>query len=307
MTHTRTIRTDEQPSRRTRQAICRPASLFLRITLTHSIPQQPSVMLYLSDLGQIDRVQHSRPTRLNRRERYRGSRFSRGYVQWSKPCKRGLFLSNPDRRLCANMQTMSYSIINPPHNHHKRSTNMKTLSSFVVFIALVTLVPVSALAQGQMSVGAGLDIMMPVGSFNDHWSTGFGGTGEFDYSVTPKTNVTGKIGYLTWSAKNLPSGVSATYSAVPLMIGGKYYPEFAKDLPVRFYGHLELGLMIGSLSVSGQYSSIGSSKTDFTIAPSVGAEIPAGQNGNIDVSLRYFDISEKSSIGLRVGYKLAIL
>ena len=183
---------------------------------------------------------------------------------------------------------------------------MKILALFAIVISLVTLASTSASAQGQMSVGAGLDLMMPVGSFSNHWSTGFGGTGEFDYSLTPKTNVTGKIGYLTWSAKDLPSGTSATYSAVPLMVGIKYYPEFARDLPIRVYGHLELGLMIGSLSVSGQYSALGSSKTDFTIAPSVGAEIPAGQNGAIDVSLRYFDISEKSSIGLRAGYKLMI-
>ena len=83
-----------------------------------------------------------------------------------------------------------------------------------------------------MSVGAGLDLMLPMGSFGNQWSTGFGGTGEFDYAVSTHTSVTGKIGYLTWSGKqsfysNLStSNFSASYSGVPLLIGVKYYSYF---------------------------------------------------------------------------------
>jgi hypothetical protein len=208
------------------------------------------------------------------------------------------------------------SITNLPHTYHNKSTTMKTIACVTAVIALVTLTSITASAQsqspqgqsaqGQMAIGAGLDIMMPVGTFGNHWGTGFGATGEFEYPINPRANVTGKIGYLRWSAKDLPSGVSATYSAVPLLVGGKYYPLFAKDLPVRVYGHLELGLMVGSLSMSGFYNALGSSKTDFTISPSVGMEIPAGQSGSIDLSLRYFDISEKSSVAIRAGYVLPI-
>jgi hypothetical protein len=184
---------------------------------------------------------------------------------------------------------------------------MKKIVLCATIIAVATLVSMKASAQGQMSVGAGLDIMLPVGSFADSWGTGFGGTAEFDYSLTPRTNVTGKIGYLTWSGKNLPSGVTATYSGVPVLAGIKFYPRFTtQGSPVRVYGHLELGLMIGSVSGSGHYLTITESKTDFTIVPSLGCEIPAGPNGNVDVSIRYFDISKKSSIGLRAGYKLSL-
>jgi hypothetical protein len=89
----------------------------------------------------------------------------------------------------------------------------------------MSLVSMKASAQGQKSIGAGVDIMLPVGSFADSWGTGFGGTAEFDYSLTPKTSVTGKIGYLTWSGKNLPSGVTATYSGVPVLAGIKFHPR----------------------------------------------------------------------------------
>ncbi|HUN65125.1 MAG TPA: outer membrane beta-barrel protein [Bacteroidota bacterium] len=183
---------------------------------------------------------------------------------------------------------------------------MNKLYLLIIPAVLLLVLSLNASGQGQTYLGAGVDAMMPVGSFGDHWGVGFGATGELEYAVTPKTNITGKIGYLSWSANNVPSGVSATYSAVPLLAGIRYYPEFAKDLPVRFYGHLEMGLMIGSLSVSGTYASLGSGKTDFTISPSAGIEIPAGSGGNVDASIRYFDISEKSSIGLRVGYKFQI-
>ncbi len=183
---------------------------------------------------------------------------------------------------------------------------MKNILVCATLLALVSLVAMSASAQDKMSVGAGVDLMLPVGSFADSWGTGFGATAEFDYILNPKFSVTGKLGYLTWSGTNLPSGVTATYSGVPILVGIKWYPSWIPQNSFRIYGHLELGLMAGSVSGSGHYISITESKTDFTIAPSVGIEIPAGPKGAVDVSVRYFDISRKSSIGFRAGYKLAI-
>jgi hypothetical protein len=188
----------------------------------------------------------------------------------------------------------------------KRSTNMKKIILCAALIAIAMLLSINASAQSQKFVGAGLDIMLPVGSFADAWGTGFGGTAEFDYSLTPRTNVTGKIGYLTWSGKNLPSGVTARYSGVPVLAGIKFYPPSISHGMVRAYGHLELGIMFGSVTGSGHILTITESKTNFTIVPSLGCEIPAGPNGCVDVSIRYFDISRKSSIGLRAGYKLLL-
>ena len=96
------------------------------------------------------------------------------------------------------------------------------------------------------------------------------------------------------SGKNLPSGVTATYSGVPVLAGIKYYVRFMPQGPVRVYGHFELGMMFGSVSGSGHTITITESKTDFTLVPSVGVEIPAGPKGAVDLSARYFDISKKS-------------
>jgi hypothetical protein len=183
---------------------------------------------------------------------------------------------------------------------------VKKLALCATIVVLMSVLAMSASAQEKMSVGAGVDLMLPVGSFGDSWGTGFGGTAEFDYVINPKFSVTGKIGFLTWSGKDLPNGVTATYSGAPVLVGIKWYPSFIPQNSVRFYGHFEIGFMMGSLSASGKYATIGSSGTDFTLVPSVGAEIPAGPKGAIDVSARYFDISKKGSIGFRVGYKLAI-
>jgi len=183
---------------------------------------------------------------------------------------------------------------------------MKTIARCIAFVALATILSPRGFAQSPMSIGVGLDIMLPVGSFGDSWGTGFGGTAEFDYEITPHASVTGKIGYLSWSAKNLPSGASGTYSGVPLLAGIKYYFRFMPQSAVRVYGHLELGMMFGSVSGSGHYITVSTSETDFTIVPSLGVEIPAGTNGAVDLSVRYFDISRKGSIGFRAGYKMAI-
>lgn len=176
--------------------------------------------------------------------------------------------------------------------------------STIIFILLISL---SIHAQSKMAVGAGLDIMLPTGSFGDHWNTGFGGTAEFDYMITQHASVTGKIGYLSWSGKNLPTGVSASYGGVPLLVGVKYYFRFIPQGTVHVYGHFELGMMFGSVSVSGNnYPVFVPGGSAFTIVPSLGAEIPITANGDLDLSISFFDISRKGNIGFRVGYKMVI-
>jgi hypothetical protein len=201
---------------------------------------------------------------------------------------------------------------------------MKKIAFCAMVTAIVLLASVSAPAQeNSMAVGAGFDVMLPVASFGDQFSTGFGGTAQFDYAVTTHTTVTGKIGYLSWSGKQsyytsaAITNFSASYSGVPILVGVKYYPHLfvtQAQTPVRVYGHLELGLMFGSASASGTYKgyfgtyslSTSASKTDFTIVPSIGAEIPVVPKGAIDVSVRYFDIASHGNIGFRAGYRMTI-
>ena len=65
---------------------------------------------------------------------------------------------------------------------------MKKIAFCAMVTAIVLLASVSAPAQeNSMAVGAGFDVMLPVASFGDQWSTGFGGTAQFDYAVTTHT------------------------------------------------------------------------------------------------------------------------
>lgn len=191
---------------------------------------------------------------------------------------------------------------------------MKMTCSCLALLACTLILVPAAPAQHQIAVGAGVDLMLPVGSFADNWGMGIGGTAELDYLLSSHTSLTGKLGYLTWSGKDLPSGISATYGGVPFLVGVKYYPHLFVSQSggpgIRAYGHLELGLMFGSVSLTGTSrgytGSISGSTTDFTIVPSLGVEIPAGSKGAVDLSVRYFDISKKSSIGFRAGYKMVL-
>jgi outer membrane protein W len=190
---------------------------------------------------------------------------------------------------------------------------MKKLALVAMVMALVMMMSVSASAQGKMAVSVGPDVMLPMGTFGDGYNIGFGGTAQFDYSLTPMLALTGKAGYLTWSVKNAPSGISASYGGVPFLVGAKYF--FMPEGKVRAYGHFELGFMFGSFSSSGTAPGFGSysvsgSSTDFAISPSVGVDIPAGAKGAIDISARYFMImttgNSSGNLGIRAAYKFAI-
>ena len=185
----------------------------------------------------------------------------------------------------------------------KNNDNNKIVKFIIIsiIIALVLFLSENSRAQSNMSVGVSFDIMIPVAVFANHYSTGFGGTGEFDYAISQKSSITGKIGYLTWSEKNLLSGLSSSYNGVPLFVGIKYYLQsLPKEIPFHLYGHLEVGFLFGSVSGSGNNISGGTTgATDWCFVPSGGMEIPVVTNGAIDASIRYLYIFKKSSAGIR--------
>jgi hypothetical protein len=188
---------------------------------------------------------------------------------------------------------------------------MKKLLLPVSILAIVMLVATGANAQGKIAVNIGADVLMPIGSFSDAVSIGFGGTAQGEYLLAPNASLTLKSGYVTWSAKDVPSGFKVSYSGIPILVGGKYY--FMPEGKTRFYGTLEVGLMILSASAEGTYGGqtykTSASETDFSVAPGVGVEIAAGAKGAIDISARYWGIfkdGSASNIGARVGYKFFV-
>jgi hypothetical protein len=189
---------------------------------------------------------------------------------------------------------------------------MKKLALVFSVVALVILVSFNAQAQGKMAGSIGAEVLIPMGSFSDAAKIGFGGTAQYEYFVTPAISVTGKAGYITWGAKtgDATTGVEASWSGVPILVGGKYY--FIPEGRTRVYGQFELGLFIMSGTVKyttpipGFGGEASASSTEFTIAPAIGFEIPAGAKGAIDLSARFWGILSSggsSNVGFRAGYK----
>jgi outer membrane protein W len=192
---------------------------------------------------------------------------------------------------------------------------MKKLLVMASVFTLILLVAGGANAQNKMALNIGADVLFPLGDFGNASNIGFGGTAQFEYYVNPMLAVTGKFGYITWSAKtgDVPAGVTASgsFKGLPLLFGAKYY--FMPEGKARVYGQFELGLFFASASGTVEYAGYkqdySASETDFSIAPAIGVEIPAGHKGAIDISARYFGIFKDGSannIGARVGYKFML-
>ena len=195
---------------------------------------------------------------------------------------------------------------------------MKKLLLAVLVVALAFAFTTPSNAQGKFYLNPGLDVFLPLGTFGDAVSVGFGGTVRGEYVFTKEISGTFAIGYDIWGGKSVTeNGVSVdlpNFKGIPIMVGGKYYfmPEGSKT---RVYGMIELGLFMASVTTSAQ--SIGgvvvipeasATETDFAFDPMVGAEFALGKV-HLDAAVRYFLIASSgsaSNIGLRVGVKFPI-
>jgi len=191
---------------------------------------------------------------------------------------------------------------------------MKNLLLAVVVLAMVFGAG-SANAEGKLSLNIGGDVLIPMGTFGDAVSTGFGGTIRGQYDVDPMFSVTLTSGYLNWSGKDFTtSGVSFTgpaFKGIPIMVGGKYY--FMPEGKLRAYGMAELGVFIASVEIPeikvGNVVVVPKStetQTKFAYAPILGVEFEAGKGTMIDVSARYFSIATEGDAANNIGFRAGV-
>jgi len=158
-----------------------------------------------------------------------------------------------------------------------------TVLSFAAFKA--------SAADGRLSIGA--EVAMPMGTFGDAVSTGFGGSLRYEMPMGDNLGLTVTAGYITFSGKDFFDGISFNY--IPVQVGAKYYFQEQQN---GFYGMVELGIHSGSTSAEGSESS-----TDLSYAPALGYHL-----ANIDIGLRYQMIATEgestSYLGLRLAYVL---
>lgn len=196
---------------------------------------------------------------------------------------------------------------------------MKKLALVATVVALVVMMTVSASAQGKMFLNIGADVLLPMGSFSDGASVGFGGTAQFEYAFMPQLNGTFTTGYLTWGGKTVSGVDMPSYHGIPFLVGAKYYFMPITKNKMNVYGAAQLGLMIFSIGSKSYTVSYGGysqtvespsvSETDFALAPIVGVEFPISDKGVLDINAKYLLITSTGSagnIGFRLGYKFPL-
>ncbi len=186
---------------------------------------------------------------------------------------------------------------------------MKKLFSLVV--VLVMMCAVTNHAQDKFHLGVGPFIGIPMGSFGDVTSIGFGGLAQGELEFTPKVVGTGQIGYILFSGKSVTeSGYTFDYgdwSAIPVLAGVKYYFQ------PNFYGEAQLGLNFVSYTTTvptynfftgtTTTTEVSASETEFGYGFGVGYEVPVGSKNSIDFFAKFGSIaSDAQFIGLSAFY-----
>jgi hypothetical protein len=88
----------------------------------------------------------------------------------------------------------------------------------------------------KLKFGAGAYIGLPLGSFGDVTSIGFGGIVQGEYDLAPQIVGTATAGYLVFSGKSVNGFDYGSWSVIPILVGGKYF------FSPNFYGAVQVGL-----------------------------------------------------------------
>jgi hypothetical protein len=174
-----------------------------------------------------------------------------------------------------------------------------------LLLVLVAIVLVASIAsaqdvwgQGKMSAGIGAALALPMGTFGDQAGFGIGGSGTFQYGLSPEMMLTAQIGYISYGKKDLAGFGSYSISQMPILAGIKYNLGGA-------YLTGQVGIVSTSIEATISYygySATGTiSSSDLAFAPGVGMSF-----GPIDVAAKYLIVSASggsmSAVALDVQY-----
>ena len=159
---------------------------------------------------------------------------------------------------------------------------------------------------GKMKLGVGAYVGLPLGTFGDVTSVGFGGVVQGEYLFADKIVGTVTTGYLAFSGKSQTiAGASVdngTWSIIPILVGGKYF--FTPNL----YGAAQIGLDMVSYKVPTQVI------FGFTVGGGTASSSEFGWNigvgydmGNLDFLVKYGSfMTNASSVSLTALYKFSL-
>ncbi|GAB4289595.1 MAG: hypothetical protein Kow0098_07670 [Ignavibacteriaceae bacterium] len=169
-------------------------------------------------------------------------------------------------------------------------------------LTVVVLLSSFGFAQGKFGVSVQGGAALPMGTFGDVYSTGFGGMASLLYSVAPNVDLSGSVGYVTWSGKDNFDGNS--FSSVPVLLGARVMFGGGTFEP---YVCGELGMHFGSSEfeftnpITNTTETISNSDSNFGFAAGVGALIPVSPTVNIDVNAKFNSISSEGDATNFIG------
>ena len=174
----------------------------------------------------------------------------------------------------------------------------------VLVLCLVALfmVGLSNAQTNKLKFGAGVYIGLPLGSFGDVTSIGFGGIVQAEMDLAPQIVGTATAGYLSFSGKSVNGFKLGSWSVVPILVGGKYF------FTPMIYGAVQIGLNFVSYSntytspFTGTTYSASVSSTEFGFNFGVGYEMKP-----IDFLVKYGTFgSSTGTLSLTALYKFTL-
>lgn len=200
---------------------------------------------------------------------------------------------------------------------------MKRLSPVLALFTIIVLFAGFINAQSKMAVGVQGGIAIPMGDFGDAVDLGFGGQGNFAIDVSPFLQVTGSIGYTTWSYKTNSVTTSGSFSTVPLLAGIRYTfpaigfkPYLMAQLGAHFisskitYDYIILLVKSNGTSNAQATYEYSESSTKFGFGAGAGFLLPLGPKLDLDVNATFNSISTEGSatnyIGIMAGVLVAL-
>jgi hypothetical protein len=181
------------------------------------------------------------------------------------------------------------------------------LALVVALFSSLTLAPSNTNAQ-EIEYRASAELALPMGDLGDAAGTGFGVTASGEKKLDDKMTVTATVGYIMFGGEEV-GPIEFSVSAIPIQAGLKYF-FMPKSGDMRFYGMGEAGFHYVMASAEGEINlgfgntqsfDESDSEIEFSLAPSVGFEMPLSDL-TLDVAARYQFVSgDASYFGIRAG------
>jgi hypothetical protein len=176
----------------------------------------------------------------------------------------------------------------------------------VLCVVALFMVGLTNAQTSKFKIGVGAYIGLPMGTFGDVVSIGFGGVAQGELELAPQIVGTLTTGYLSFSGKSVNGFTLGNWSIIPILVGGKYF------FTPNFYGAVQIGLNMVSYTNTVSYTNPFTHTTTTASASASSSEF--GFNFGVGFEMKPFDFlvkygtfgSNASAISLTALYKFPL-